>query len=88
MVKLKTRNFDKKEYWKRRNNTITKDGVKIKKPLRGQGDEPKTQIRYETDKVQMIKGKLVINNRKFRRTSEKLGKRFGSNKFFTTRRNK
>jgi hypothetical protein len=82
--------FDKEEYWKRRNNTVPvldKDGKPLKdengnevmerKPLRGQGDKPSpvgsipnpAAVSFTND------GKLVINNRAYRRQRDSLFKK-------------
>lgn len=69
--------FDKEEYWKRRNNTITdEDGNEVRKPLRGEGDKIKPVYLPNTNsKAEMgftNEGTIVLKNREYRRRKIRL----------------
>ncbi len=73
--------FDKKVYWERRKNTVTRkdeDGndAEVSKPLRGQGNKPVTMWDSITqDQPTMSftnEGTLFVNNRATRRKPTRL----------------
>lgn len=93
--------FSKEEYWKRRNNTVKQKingkEVEVKKPLRGQGEDPKDSLKFYPSDVEHAfdrDGKLIAKNRAYRRKRTKLNvfKRKGFierlNKIRITRKNK
>lgn len=88
-MKYQNPNFDKKEYWNRRNNRETvkdEDGKPVKdekgkkvyenRPLRGQGDKPKPAY-YPSNDITIsfgANGKLIAMNRAVRRQKTVLPK--------------